>query len=120
MKTQTSNGILAETVQTRAEAQRVLEQLKQDMAALDANATGRRGEDAMRIVTGRTAIERAIDSSRRMIDHLDRTIERANSLTAVDVAAGDRHGDAHDDALRVETVQAALARLKAASSVPTA
>ncbi len=123
MKTNASQTILAETVRTRDEARRVLEQLHQDKAVLESRMTSHRSEDAMRIVTGRMAIENAIESSRRLIDRLDKTLARAGGGLAVadiDGAGALRHRDDHEDALRVETVQAALDRLKPARSVPTA
>ena len=124
MKTNTSQSILAETVRTRDEAKRILEQLHQDQATLESRLISLRSEDAMRIVTGRTAIDNAIESSRRLLDRLDRTIARAggDQLTRADVdgVGAARHRDEHDDALRVETVQAALARFKPAGSIPSA
>lgn len=124
MKTNSSQTILAETVRTRDEARRVLEQLQRDKATLESRLTSNRGDDAMRIVTGRTAIDNAIESSRRMLDHLDRTLARAGASTLaeadVDGAAEVRHRAGHDDALRVETVRAALELLQPARSVPTA
>lgn len=118
--------ILDYTLRTREEAQVMLEQLQQTKLDLESRLSAKCAEDAMRVVTGRSAIDNAIESSRRMLERLDRSMAKAGVSacrgSGVDAADRGRHRAGHDDtaALRVETVRAALAAVETARPVPSA
>lgn len=114
--------ILENTLRMRDEARAMLDQLQQTKLDLDSRLSAKHAEDAMRIVTGRSAIDNAIESSRRMLDRLERSMAKAGvSVTrgALDAVDRPRHRAGHDDdSLRVETVRAALAAVESGRSLP--
>lgn len=112
--------ILRESALARDRAEALLRELRSARAELDGRCASGRGQDAMRLVTGRSSLDTAIESAERMIESLDHSITLAG--IRVDAGVRSRHRAAHDDSdgLRVETVRAALAGLQSARPVPSA
>lgn len=106
------NAILVETARTRDRARAMLDQLQAEKAELDHCLDASRSEDAMRVVTGKTALDNAIESSRRMLDQLDRSLARVGgSSQSVDSTSAPRHRgeDDHTPTINVTAIGAALA-----------
>jgi hypothetical protein len=69
--------VLQETRQTRARAVELLRTLERAHAECERHVDRVLHPDSMKRVTGRSALENAIASTRRMIDSLDRAVEAA-------------------------------------------
>ncbi len=83
--------ILSETVVARDKAQALLEGLKQAKAASERELQAQHRLDHLKKVTGKSAIDNAIDSTSRMIETLDRTLQRLKrELTDEDLAMLER------------------------------
>jgi len=104
MTTIDSQRILAETGAAREKAESLLNDLLDAKRKADRHLNESRRVDAMAVVTGRSAMDTAIASTRQMIERLDHTMERVRSslsseeiaeLEALDVvgAAVDAGGD---------------------------
>ncbi len=79
--------ILSETVVARDKAKALLEGLKQAKAASERELEAQHRLDHLKKVTGKSAIDNAIDSTSRMIETLDRTLQRLkHELTDEDLA----------------------------------
>jgi hypothetical protein len=76
----------------RDEARSLLESLVSAKAECEAHQARFNRPDMFRAVTGRSALDAAIASTRRMIERLDAALERAESQVEVKVASvsGDR------------------------------
>jgi len=118
------NAILIETARTRDRAKALLDELQSTKAELDHRLDASRSEDAMRVVTGKTALDNAIESSKRMLDQLDRSLARvgaaAESSAGLDASAAARHRDEHDNAptINIAAIGAALTA-RANRPIPT-
>lgn len=79
--------ILHETVVARDKAKALLEGLVQAKAVTERELADQQRQDLLKKVTGRSAIDNAIESTRRMIETLDRTLQRLHrDLTDDDLA----------------------------------
>lgn len=89
--------IIANAVRMRNEARAALEQLLRARTELDKRATA---SDPMRIVTGRSSLDTAVDSAKRMLERVERSIDAASQRTSdrLDGALGERHRDADERA----------------------
>lgn len=66
--------IFSETIAQRREAESLLGALERAKAASEANLAGLRQPDRLKQVTGRSAMENAIASTRRLIESYDRVL----------------------------------------------
>ncbi len=83
--------ILSETVVARDKAKALLEGLKQAKLATERELADQQRQDLLKRVTGKSAIDNAIESTHRMIETLDRTLQRLHlELTDDDLAMLDR------------------------------
>lgn len=73
--------VLKETQQTRERAVQLLRTLERAHAECERHVDRVLHPDSMKRVTGRSAMENAIASTRRMIESLDRAIESARRET---------------------------------------
>lgn len=80
--------LLAETTSARERAKALLEGLIAAQAASEANLAKIARPDCLKMVTGRSAIENAIASTRRMIETLERTIEAIRQQIQGDLSPG--------------------------------
>ena len=88
---QTSQRLLVETTAAKERAEALLEGLLHAKATTERIAEEQNRSDAFKQVTGKSAMDNAIASTRRMIDSLDRAIEQMRrKLSAEDLAAIDR------------------------------
>lgn len=71
---------VTEAVAARARAEVVLRELIAASAECESHLTQQSRVDSMRLVTGKTSLENAINETRRIIDVLDRAIEDADRL----------------------------------------
>ncbi len=71
--------IIAQAVRMREEARATLDQLIRARTEIDTRATG---ADPMRIVTGRSSLDTAVDSARRMLERVERSIDAASERSA--------------------------------------
>lgn len=103
--------IIAQTSRTRDQARTALDQLARATAEMEGAP---RSADAMRVVTGRTSVEVAIDSAQRLLERVDRSLSEAHRKAGVGLDAPPapchRGEDDHDGLhLRVHTRPVALA-----------
>lgn len=82
--------IIAQAVRMRDEARATIDQLLRARAELDTRANG---SDPMRVVTGRSSLDTAVDSARRMLERVERSIDAASARSAgsLDGSGRDRH-----------------------------
>lgn len=73
----TPNQVLLDTLAMRQNAERILDSLLRARAECDQCLQREQRADPMRSVTGSSSLDRAIVSTRRMIDTLNRAIEEA-------------------------------------------
>lgn len=73
----TPNQTLLDTLAMRQHAERILDSLLRARAECDQCLQREQRSDPMRSVTGSSSLDRAIVSTRRMIDTLNRAIEEA-------------------------------------------
>lgn len=67
--------ILAETIQTRADAEALLRELLRAKEAVERHQAELKLTDPLRRVTGRSSLDNAISSAQRMIETLNRQLE---------------------------------------------
>jgi len=79
--------ILAETAAARDKASQLLQGLLEAKATTERELAQQHRPDLLKKVTGSSAIDNAIESTRRMIETLDRTMHRLHrELSAEDLA----------------------------------
>lgn len=83
MNTDKHERLMEATRHARERAAELLRSLESATAGLNGEAGG--GGDPFKAVTGRSAMENAIASTRRMIETLDRATERVESLSVTSV-----------------------------------
>lgn len=123
-----SSRILSLGAQTRDKAKATLERLKRAKAQLDDQLASTRASDALRVVTGRTSIDNAIDTTNRLLDRFDRSFDKArgrvepSAAGVLDGARPSDHRDAHDQhsAATVHIVRPLRARVRADRPLPSA
>ena len=79
--TSEARRIVAETATARDHAKALLDRLIEAKADADRRQAEDRREDAYKVVTGRSAMENAIASTRRMIESLDQAVAAASVAT---------------------------------------
>jgi len=86
--------VLLQTLATRQNAEKLLASLLRAQAECDQQLQKEQRSDAMKSVTGASSLDRAIASTRRMIEQLDRSVEQVakdlpcDDAPAASVAAG--------------------------------
>lgn len=73
----TRQQVLIETHATRQQAVELLKALQHAHAECEAHLKSEQRSDVVKTVTGRSSVENAIASTRRMIESLDRAVEEA-------------------------------------------
>lgn len=68
--------VLLQTLATRQNAEKLLASLLRAQAECDQQLQKEQRSDAMKSVTGASSLDRAIASTRRMIEQLDRSLEQ--------------------------------------------
>lgn len=76
--------VLVQTLATRQNAERLLTSLLRAQAECDQQLQKEQRSDAMKSVTGSSSLDRAIASTRRMIEQLDRSLEEARKDVSQD------------------------------------
>lgn len=79
--------VLLQTLATRQNAEKLLASLLRAQAECDQQLQKEQRSDAMKSVTGASSLDRAIASTRRMIEQLDRSLEQMAKEQAVDADA---------------------------------
>lgn len=74
MTTMQSHRVWIETVQRREEAKALLETLLNAKRCSERNLAEMRRSDLVKQVTGKSSMDNAIDSTRRLIDSFDRVL----------------------------------------------
>jgi hypothetical protein len=88
---------IEETIRLRREADRLLARLEADRQTSEQVNAEIGKHDAMRSITGRSAIERAIDMTRGMIRDMDHLLEEAaEQLGGLDNGVNGQHETHHD------------------------
>jgi hypothetical protein len=72
--------ILLETISARDKAESLLRSLVESKGELESHLAAERQRDKFQIVTGRSSIDNAVSSTRRMIETLNRAIERCREM----------------------------------------
>jgi hypothetical protein len=76
----TADGLAVREARARCErAREVLAELVRAREACEAQLSRESREDAYRVVTGRSALDEAIASTRRMVSVLERSVSRAGA-----------------------------------------
>lgn len=79
MMTDTSSRLHAETIDALARARRLLDSLEEAKAETERHLARLRRPDAYATVTGRSALDNAVLSTRRLIESLERAADRLTS-----------------------------------------
>jgi len=82
MQMTTRQHVLLETLAARQRAEELLKQLHQAQAECEGCLKADQRQDAMKQVTGKSSLETAIATTKRMIEMLDRALEEARSAAA--------------------------------------
>lgn len=86
MQGTTRQHVLLETLAARQRAEELLKQLQQAQAECEGHLRAEQRQDAMKQVTGKSSLETAIATTRRMIEMLDRALEEARTAALEDAA----------------------------------
>lgn len=90
MATMQTHRVWTDTVQRREEARALLETLLAAKRSSERNLAEIRRPDLVKQVTGRSSMDNAIDSTKRLIDSFDRVLaDLKSSLTGEDLATLD-------------------------------
>jgi acyl-CoA reductase-like NAD-dependent aldehyde dehydrogenase len=105
MSATTRQNVLLETLAARQRAEELLKTLQQAQLECEGQLKAEQRQDAMKQVTGKSSLETAIASTRRMIEMLDRALEEARaSLADDDRPEPARPENGRPEAPRVEVV----------------
>lgn len=88
----TRQQLLIETHTLRQQAAQLAAALEQSQRDLDAHLAAEQRQDFMKAVAGRSALERALADTRRMLETLDRALEEARSLPSDDQRTDESSG----------------------------
>lgn len=80
----TRQQLLIETHALRQQAAELAAQLEQSQRELTDQLSAEQRQDIMKAVAGRSAIERSLQETRRMIEALDRALEETRAIEAPD------------------------------------
>jgi hypothetical protein len=83
MQATQSDVLLAEVTATRQRAEVVLKGLIEAQTECEKQLTQENRRDAMKLVTGRSSLENAITTTRRMIESFDRQIQELSRTSSM-------------------------------------
>jgi len=117
MKPNHAETVIADSARVRDQVRQALDELSR---AAPSGAPYDTDRDAIRIVTGRSSMDRALDSARGMLDRLERSLRDSSRTLCLDATAGAGHRNEDDQPVPAEIVTRSVEVRRSSAAYPTA